>query len=229
MYKNNKHRNVSALIDGVLIEEADIINMELSRAHHALNFLKSKIDPNMMHSIMARELLETTNKSEKWVSESEGKWQSNSVLLTVDGLSADDFHLYFMGLIKNNNEPEIRAAHPDHYRNRILSGGPEIIENIGEDNYPWHVFGRFISVSDIPAFEQEKSFDISFGLEVKSVNDNVIAYAGHELRNFKSGMQAKLTIVLPYLAEKTLVRGHLNHFAVEFRNWCLSAPSSTDI
>lgn len=36
-------------------------------------------------------------------------------------------------------------------------------------------------------------------------------------------MQAKLTIILPSAADSSLVEGHLNHFTVEFRNWCLSA------
>lgn len=211
------------MIHGRHLNDFDIEMMELKRARHALFFLKSKIDSSLMQSILQKDLSETTSKSEQWVDDSRGKWQCGSMLLTADGIFTEDFHSYFMSLMENNNEQAIRSAHPEHFRNRMLASGPEIIENIGEDSLPWHVFGYFIPVANIPGFRQDESFNIHFGLEVRSVNNKVVAFAGHELKNNGTGMQAKLTIILPSAPDSSLVEGHLNHFTVEFRNWCLSA------
>ena len=41
----------------------------------------------------------------------------------------------------------------------------------------------------------------------------------HEMKDGEDGTHIRLTITLPQSAPENLVRGHLEHFAVEFSNW----------
>ena len=41
----------------------------------------------------------------------------------------------------------------------------------------------------------------------------------HEMKDAPDGTHIRLTISLPIAAPESLVRGHLEHFAVEFSSW----------
>lgn len=199
--------------------------LELARARHALQYLKSKLEEQTLMSLIHEDLDKTTRKAEQWALQSNGEWKSGSVVIVMSSISAERFHAYFMGMMRRRDEIALRIAHPDHYRNKITDSGPEIIENIGEDLYPWHVFGEFCDAKLIPATQVDGSYSIGFGLAVKSKNGRTIGYANHEMKDYEDGMKVKLTIVLPRSAEERLIRGHLNHFMVEFRNWYGAALS----
>ena len=122
----------------------------------------------------------------------------------------------------------MRSAHPDHYRTQIAFPKAEIIENIGEDTLPWHLFALVGPWDASFPTQLDKNYPIGFGLTCRSANGKVIVYAWHEFRDYNNGAQVKLTIVLPKAAPDHLLKGHLNHFSVEFRDWYRAMRARND-
>lgn len=176
-----------------------------------------------MLNLLANDLRTATAHVTAWLDASQGRWRSDSLTMTVPGPSAAHFHAWFMGNMKRGNESLFRAGHPDHFMNHPLPDGrAEVIENVGEDNLPWHIFLTFTG-SDTPlptAWDQDYPAQHGFGAFIFDSKGTRIGSAMHELRDTDSGeMQAKLTVSLPEAAPAELVVGHLRHFSIEFRNW----------
>lgn len=208
---------------GVHLSDADIRDMELIRSRRSLAYLKDRIGNDAMQELLADDLSESTARVQRWLEESAGSWQSDSLTMTVEGPSAKYFHAWFMGNMKRRNEGLFRAGHPDHFMNHPLPDGrAQVIENIGEDNLPWLIFLSFTGTETSFPTEWDGEFPLenSFGAFILDRDGRSIASAMHELRDADSGqLQAKLTVSLPAAAPPGLVAGHLRHFSIEFRNW----------
>ncbi|BCZ47261.1 hypothetical protein psyc5s11_33280 [Clostridium gelidum] len=216
----NSPYSATAYIGEECLTDQDIQNIELVRARRSLAFLKNKIGNDAMVTLIEEELNAATIQTEKWANESNGEWKSGFVVMEMPGVSAEQFHSWFIGMMERNEGSALGVAHPDHYLNRMLPDGRgEVIENLGEFEYPWHMFLNFTDIDSTIPVLADKDYPIGFAAIVKSTNGKIIAYALHELRDHKDGMQAKLAIILPKAAPDTLIRGHLNHFSIEFRNW----------
>jgi hypothetical protein len=217
---------VTVSMDAHVLTDADVRDMELVRSRRALAYLKDKIGNERMLELLASDLDEATRQVAGWVEESNGRWQSGALLLRTAGPGADTFHDWFMGNMARQNEPIFRAGHPDHFVNHPLKGGAEVVENVGEDDLPWHIFLEFRGAdTDLPApWDSSFPADKAFAAVIKDRNGLLIGSAMHELRDFVDPtegtfLEAKLTIILPAAAPSGLVSGHLRHFAMEFRNW----------
>lgn len=218
----NSSYSVTAYIGEECLTDQDIQKMELVRSRRALTFLKNKIGSEKIINLIEEELNEATIQMEKWADESNGEWKSGFVLLEMPKVRAEQFHKWFMCLVKNESKL-LGTAHPDHYRNRVLPDGrAEVIENLGEFEYPWHIFLNLTEIDSTIPIPADKDYPFGFVAIIKSKNGKLVSYALHELRDYKDGMQAKLTIILPKAAPDTLIHGHLNHFSIEFRNWYIA-------
>ena len=207
-----------ATIGDDTLGDHDLQAIELDRAHRALAYLKNKIGENII-PLLKEELDISTAQMEKYTRESKGVWKSGFVVIAFSGVSAQSFHDFFMTMVKKKDELGLRAAHPEHFLTRITAAGPEIIENVGEDDFPWYIKGAFSPIDQSIPRAADAAYPIGFALTIRSSNGMTVGYALHEMRDIENGMQAKLTIVLPKTAPDRLLRGHSEHFAVEFRNW----------
>ena len=209
----------TAEIAGEFYSDQTIQTMELVRARRALEYLKTKLGEEAIIRLIQQDLDTVTARAESWAQTSDGAWKSGHVLLHMPSITSKAFMDWFDAVIAQGDGKPLRIAHPDHLLNRILPGGAEVIENLGEDALPWHFFGQFSPIDAAIPLRADAAYPIGFALTVKSVKGIIIAYALHELRDVDGGMEAKLTIVLPRAAPDALIHGHLNHFAIEFRNW----------
>lgn len=224
LYNDIDHRSgVRAGLNGVALNEDDIRGMELLRARRSLAYLKDVIGNDTMRTLLADDLDAATRQTAEWVERSAGAWRSGALTMRVPGPDAVSFHHWFMGNMKLRNEPVFRAGHPDHFLNHPLpDGGAEVIENVGEDERPWHIFLRFHGADTEFPTQWDPSYPLqqSFGVVISDANGLRIGSAMHELRDgADGGLEVKLTVHLPQAAPAELVDGHLRHFAVEFRNW----------
>lgn len=218
---------VRVAFDGLELSDSDVRAMELIRSRRSLAYLKDKIGNDQMLELLAADLDESTRAVAGWLEQSNGEWQSDALVLRTPGPNSDTFHDWFMGNMAKKNEPVFRAGHPDHFMNHPTGAGKaEVIENVGEDDLPWHIFLEFHG-SDVefptpwdPEFPSEKAF----GVFIMDREGRQIGSAMHELRDVVDPtegtfLEAKLTIILPKAAPSGLLAGHLRHFTVEFRNW----------
>lgn len=100
-----------------------------------------------------------------------------------------------------------------------------MIETVGEDDLPWHIFLEFCGADvELPTeWDPDYPSELSFAALIADGDGRRIGSAMHELRDVDRqlgrALEAKLTIHLPEAAPEHLLAGHLRHFAIEFRNW----------
>lgn len=207
------------LIGDDRLDAIDIVKLELARAKGALEFIKAKIGNERMRELLDDEVRLSADRTAEWARQSGGAWRSGVLELVVPGPSAKAFHGFFMTMMKENRQDELRAAHPDHFMNVPLPGRAEVIENVGEDDIPWFIHLEF---TDDPAkfpTTWDDSYPERLGAIIRNVDGVLIGSAMHEMKDADDGTHIRLTITLPEAAPEALVRGHLEHFAVEFGTW----------
>ena len=124
-----------------------------------------------------------------------------------------------MRLMRDNMQLELRAGHPDHFMNMPLGPRAEVIENVGEDDIPWFIGLEFTQDAARFTTTWDDSYPEHLGAIIRNLDDVIIGSAMHEMKDAADGTHIRLTITLPEAAPEQLVRGHLEHFAVEFGNW----------
>ncbi len=214
-----------ALIGSDRLEVADIAKLELARAKGALAFLKAKIGNDRMRELLADEVRLSADQTAAWAKASDGQWQVGSLELVVPGPSAKAFHGYFMAMMKEDRQVELRAGHPDHFMNVPMGLRAEVIENVGEDNLPWFIHLEFTADPSSFPIGWDDSYPERLGALIRNIDGVLIGSAMHEMKDAPDGTHIRLTIILPTAAPEHLVRGHLEHFAVEFGNWTRRARS----
>lgn len=197
---------------------ADLDAEELSRAHGALAYLKAKLGNDRMRELLADDVAKTSESSGNWAKESKG-WKSANFRLVVPGPGAAAFHGFFMQMMKEDRQLDLRAAHPDHFMNIPLGPKAEVIENIGEDRLPWHIKLEFTADQSRYPETWDDAYPERLGAVIFNTDGVQIGSAMHEMRDTPDGTEIKFTIILPEAAPDSLLDGHLRHFAVEFRNW----------
>ncbi len=225
----SKHADIAssihAIAAGLTLSDAAIREIELIRARRALAYLKAKIGNAGMHALLQDDLERTRARNRAWVEASDGRWRSGVVELIVPGPGAAAFHAFFMAMMKEDRQVELRAAHPEHFMNVPLGQHAEVIENVGQDDLPWFIRldftppdATFPTAWD-PAYPAEQRL----GAIINDADGLRVGSAMHEMRDAGDALHLKLTIHLPEAAPDALVVGHLHHFSVEFRNWTRAA------
>lgn len=204
------------------LEPADLDAQELSRALGALAYLKTRIGNDRMRELLAEDLDETTRRTGIWAAESRG-WKSANLRLVVPGPDAGTFHAFFMEMMKQDRQPDLRAGHPDHFMNVPLGPTAQVIENVGEDDLPWLIKLEFTGDKGRFPGKWDSDFPHRLGAVIFNDDDVQIGSAMHELRDTSDGTELSMTISLPEKAPDALLDGHLRHFAVEWRTWARMA------
>ena len=220
-----------ALFTTRTLNNAAIRDLELVRARRALAYLKAKIGNVAMRNLLKDDLDRTQARSREWVGASDGRWKWGSVELIVPGPGAMAFHSYFMTMMKEDRQLELRAGHPEHFMNVPLGAHAEVIENVGQDDLPWFIRLDFTPPdTEFPApWDSAYPAEQRLGAFINDAHGLRIGSAIHEMRDAADGLHIKLTIILPEAAPDALVDGHLQHFAVEFRNWTRLADDKAQL
>ena len=209
-----------AIIAGELLTNEDILRAELGRARHALAYLKAKLGNEAMRDLLRDDLAAMTARARGWVEASGGAWQTVSVELRLPGPTAKGFYEWYDQAMSNAWEPELRAGHPEHFVSHPGAAGTiEVVENIGATELPWRVFYRSLPEgADYPS-AWDPSYPVHFGAEILDSDGLRVGFSMRQLRDADDGLHLKLTSHLPAAAPRELMRRHLTHFSIEYRNW----------
>ncbi len=211
--------HAAAVIGEEQIANRDIRDLELERARHALAYLKCKLGNDGMRRLLDDDLQAMTVKVRGWVEASGGAWQSGSVTLAVPGPSAQTFQDWYVAAMTGGREAELRAGHPEHFVSHPRPGTVEVVENIGETELPWRVFYRALPESADFPMPWDVGYALHYGMEILDSDGLRVGYSMRQSRDQADGLHLRFTTFLPKAAPPDLVRRHLNHFAIEFRNW----------
>ena len=212
-----------AVLDDRPLADADIRGLELGRARHALAYLKGKLGNEATRALLDDDLRTMQAKVRGWVEASGGAWRSASVRLVVPGPSAAAFQRWYVDAMANAREAELRAGHPEHFVSHPLPGRVEVIENIGETELPWRVFYRSLPEDFAYPMPWDRSYALHYGMEILDADGLRVGFSMRQSRDDDDGLHLHFTTHLPKAAPPDLVRRHLNHFAIEFRNWTHAA------
>ncbi len=215
--------HAGAVTDDRRLTDADIRGVELDRARHALAYLKGKLGNEATRALLDDDLRTMQAKVRAWVEASEGAWQSASLRLVVPGPSAEAFQRWYVEAMANAREAELRAGHPEHFVSHPMSGRVEVIENIGETALPWRVFYRPLPEDFAYPTAWDPGYALHHGMEILDADGLRVGFSMRQSRDADDGLHLHFTTHLPRAAPPELVRRHLSHFAVEFRNWTQAA------
>ncbi|AME26937.1 hypothetical protein [Burkholderia sp. PAMC 26561] len=214
------HENrATAIIEGRHFNENDIQDAELNRARHALAYLKRKLGNEAMRALLDDDLRTMHAQVRQWVQASSGQWRTASVELIVPGPGAHSFQDWYVEAMANKREAELRAGHPEHFVSHPLSNQVEVIENIGETELPWRVFYRGLPDDFVYPAPWDPSYALHYGMEILDADGVRVGFSMRQSRDIEEGLNLKFTTVLPSAVPEQILSKHLNHFAVEFRNW----------
>ncbi len=208
-----------ALLADARLTNEDILHAELERARHALAYLKGKIGNEAMRDLLADDLAEMTARVRGWVQEADGAWQTGSVELVLPGPSAAVFRAWYAAAMANQWEEQLRSGHPEHFINHPSADSIEVVENVGETELPWHIFYRSLPDDAVYPSPWDDRYAVHFGAEILDRDGLRVGFSMRELRDDVDGMHMKLTSHLPAAAPSGLLRRHLTHFSIEYRNW----------
>ncbi len=211
-----------ASIDGQLFDDARILNEELMRARHALEYLKKRIGNSRMRELLADDIAATTARVRGWLEASGGRWRTGVTELIVPGPSAATFHEWYEQAMVERREVVLRAGHPEHFVLNPGDGSVEVIENVGETDLPWRIFYRSLPDEAYP-IKWDPAYPVRFGAEIVDGDGLRVGYTMHQSRDAADGMHLHLRTLLPEAAPTLLVDRHLRHFAIEFTNWTRAA------
>lgn len=212
-----------ALIGEDRLTNQDIRDAELERARHALAYLKRKLGNEAMRGLLDDDLKTMTVRVRGWVEASDGAWQSASVKLIVPGPSAVAFQAWYGAAMAEAREAELRAGHPEHFVSHPVRGQVEVVENIGETALPWRVFYRSLPEhADFP-MAWDPGYSLHHGMELLDSDGLRVGYSMRQSRDGPDGLHLQFTTHLPKAAPTEIMRRHLHHFAIEFRNWTRAA------
>lgn len=205
------------------LDNHGIRDAELDRARHALAYLKGKLGNDAIRLLLDEDLQAMAAQVRSWVEASWGMWQSGSIHLTVPGPSARAFQDWYVAAMAGGREAELRAGHPEHFVSHPLPGLVEVVENIGETELPWRVFYRALPEEFAFPVAWDPAYALHYGMEIVDADGLRVGFSMRQSRDGGDGLHLQFTTFLPNAAPPELVRRHLNHFAIEFRNWTRAA------
>ena len=182
-------------------------------------YLKAKIGNDAMRELLADDLAEMAARVHGWVQASDGAWQTGSIELILPGPNAAAFRAWYAEAMANRWEQELRAGHPEHFINRPRPDAIEVVENVGETELPWHLFYRSLPEDAAYPSAWDDHYAVHFGAEILDRNGLRVGFSMRELRDEGDTMRMKLTSHLPVAVPPGLLRRHLMHFSIEYRNW----------
>ena len=220
-----------AVIDERRLDDADISALELARARHALAYLKTKLGDDAMRAVLTDDFAVMQARVRGWAEASEGAWRSALLRLVVPGPEAQAFQQWYARAMADAREAELRAGHPEHFISHPSTGLIEVVETIGETALPWRVFYRPLPEDFAYPAPWDAGYALHHGIEILDADGLRVGFSMRQSRDAADRLHLRFTTCLPNAAPPELVRRHLNHFAIEFRNWTRAArlqPTVTD-
>lgn len=214
---------------GRTFDESAVDRWELEAARRALKNLKSVAGGRVMMDLLA-EQIEAGDRFQKGLVEaSGGAYRESRTGFTVRGLSGTDLAAWFQGQAATGRFQDktlLLNAHPEHYvEPPDYTGG--MVETIGG-----HLTRFTVSVArELPprvAAFLDPSYPVTLMNALLGLDDGTpFAYCLHQARDTGTGADVVVRVVYPSAAPDSMIEGHCEHLAIEFRSWIRNAAAAT--
>ena len=204
-------------------DDGSIEHFEVEAAHRALALLKHKLGRERLLDLLADEIAAGGAYLRKQVALSAGQETTGTTTLRAHGITAAEFTGWLSRAFAR--EAVMLAGHPEHYSIHADGGRVNIVETLGE-----HVCSFFMREWDdsaTPGAEAPPDGDTPRGRRSRLVLEDgtVVGSIANAFAEEHDGFTARLSVTLPVTCGPEVIEHHLQHFAVEFRNWILGADA----
>lgn len=163
------------------------------------------------------------------VSHQKGNYNLSNTVVTVKGMTLDQFLGWFGGRKAANDRKQMLLANPEHYlvttKQVNGSAGQELIETMGLFERPMHYYLHFTDDPNnypAPRLAGYPKYMCVVGSDVRTGQDAGIV-AMHQFKPEEDGFTANLNIYFDKNYPVALANGHTKHLAIEFSNWIRAA------
>ncbi|KAJ5365958.1 hypothetical protein N7517_008844 [Penicillium concentricum] len=218
-------------LNGVSKCRADIDTLELQACYRALDNLRSLLFQAPMLDLLRDQIEEGNRYFESLIRASPGEFRECRTYMKVTGVSATEMSAICSRWQLSQPVEEMARSFifPTHPENYVVMHSPEAparsgpdcgVELIGE-----HMAKvRFVDLTDsgeIPkwmAEEREQEYERAEYLVAVLDSGSKFFYIMNEFMDTEGGCKIKLRAFFPSASPWSLVNGHAEHLAVEFRN-----------
>ncbi len=205
--------------------DATIDRLELRSARRALGLLKGKLGRARLLEVVQDEVSLGDAFLREHVQRSDGQQTTGTTTLRAYGISAAQFTFWLMQAF--GREDVLVAAHPEHYSIHSEADGlVHIVETLGD-----HVCSFFLREWDDSAITGQDLLAAGDGAtdarrsHLVLDDGTVVGTIATSFEEAPDGFTAHLSVSLPRTCGPAVIDQHLEHFAVEFRNWILTAAA----
>lgn len=207
--------------------ESAVDQWELKAARRALRNLKELSRGRVMLDLLAEQIEAGDRFHKKLIDDSDGSYRESRTDLIVRGLSATDLVDWYQSQIATGDFEDklfLLTAHPEHYVEPLEY--PGMVENIG--GYPTRF--RVQVAGSIPSAVSEfldPAYPLTLATARLSLDDGTpFAYCLHQARDTEVGADVAVRVVYPAAAPDSMIDGHCEHLAIEFRSWIRNAAAT---
>lgn len=214
---------------GRSFDESEVDRWELKAARRALRNLKDVAGGQVMMDLLGEQIDDGDRYHKELVAASGGTYRESRTEFTVRGLSGTRLAQWFgaqAGSGRFRDKPLLVNAHPEHYvEPPAYTGG--MVETIGG-----HLTRFKVSVArELPAAVSahlDAAYPVTLMNALLSLDDGTpFAYCLHQARDTDAGADVVVRVIYPSAAPDTMIEGHCEHLAIEFRSWIRNAAAAT--
>jgi len=218
---------VTATTDEWTVDDAGIDRFELEASRRVLANLRAELYGQKMWDLLGEQIDAAEKQFQQWYADSNGQYRGGRVKLHLRGITADELMAAFMQILgpamadgeerRRGSINGVFPAHPEHYG--LSVEGPGGVETMG--GMPTLTFPAYVGDDEVPDFIAplvDSSYDISRVGRGLLRDGSVQSYVLQQLKDVGGDLEASLHIWYPAACPDSVVKEHLQHYAVEFRN-----------
>lgn len=224
---DSRNSHVTATTDEWSVDDAGIDQFELEASRRILANLRTELYGQKMWDLLGGQIDAAEKQFQQWYAESDGEYRGGEVKLRLRGISSDQLMGAFMQILgpamadgeerRQGSINGVFPAHPEHYG--LSVEGPGGVETMG--GMPTLTFPAYVGDDEVPDFIApliDTSYDISRVGRGLLRDGSAQSYVLQQLRDVEGDLEVSLWIWYPAACPDSVVKEHLQHYAVEFRN-----------
>jgi len=222
-----ENSRVTAVTNEWSVDDAGIDQFELEASRRILANLRTELYGQPMWDLLGHQIDAAEKQFQQWYADSNGEYRGGEVKLVLHGLSSDQLFGAFAQILgpamaegeerRQGSIGGVFPAHPEHYGLSI--DGPGGVETMG--GMPTLTFPAYVGDDEIPDFIRphiDSSYTISRVGRGLLRDGSVQSYVLQQLKDAGDNVEVSLFIWYPAACPDFVVKEHLQHYAVEFRN-----------
>ncbi|BDZ47879.1 hypothetical protein GCM10025867_01200 [Frondihabitans sucicola] len=204
-------------------DDRDIDGFELFSARRALALLKTTLGRERLLDLLGDEIRAGDDFLRDHLARSGGQETTGVTVVRAHGITAAQYTEWLSRAFGRLDV--MLAAHPEHYSIHAEKGRVNIVETLGDKVCSFYMGGWDESVIEdaATAGPQEPPTDRRSRLALE--DGTVVGWISNEFEDEEDGFSVRLTVTLPATCAPDVIEQHLQHFAVEYRNWILGAAA----